>query len=168
MLGHRAVLFVQYYPCRVASAGVRVFEQASRGENMILRLLPQGAPDTAEVAQELLGKEIWVSWPHMVEAKVFEVWDERRMFYLGGGGGGGGGGRQHQQQAVQSEEHDEGKRTVFQLTVKSITEKYKSRWGVEIGPTKVILQAAPMTGRKVCEQPGHLFFRVINFLESSN
>ena len=45
---------------------------------MLLRLLPQGSPDAGDVAQELLGQEIWVAWPHMVEAKVFEVWDDKR------------------------------------------------------------------------------------------
>ncbi len=45
---------------------------------MLLRLLPQGTPDVSEVARQLLGQEIWVAWPHMVEAKVFEVWNDKR------------------------------------------------------------------------------------------
>ena len=51
-------------------SSVRVFEQASRGENMILSLLDQGRPEVREVARALIGAEVWVGWPHLVEAKV--------------------------------------------------------------------------------------------------
>ena len=43
---HRAVL---------KNDGVRVFEQASRGQNMVLLLKDQGRPDIKDVAQELIG-----------------------------------------------------------------------------------------------------------------
>ena len=51
-------------------SSVRVFEQASRGDNMILSLLDQGRPEVRDVAQALIGSEVWVGWPHLVEAKV--------------------------------------------------------------------------------------------------
>ena len=62
--------------------GVRVFEQASRGANMTLVLSDQGRPDIAAVAQELLGQEIWVGWPHMVEAKVTKISDKDGTYVL--------------------------------------------------------------------------------------
>ena len=40
---------------------------------MILSLFDQGRPDVSEVAQALIGSEVWVSWPHLVEAKVIAV-----------------------------------------------------------------------------------------------
>lgn len=129
---------------RLATAGVRVFEQASRGENMILKLSPQGEPATADVARELLGKEIWVAWPHMIEAKVLEVADANNTYHSSQGG-------------LVCEPNDERQGSQFEQMVKSITERYKTRWGVEIGPTRVILQAAPMTGRKyVCGHKGRI------------
>ncbi len=39
----------------------------------ILTLENQGTPDIDEIANSYLGQEIWVSWPHMVEAKVVAV-----------------------------------------------------------------------------------------------
>jgi hypothetical protein len=36
---------------------VRVFEQTSRGESMVLTLGDQGRPDIAEVARALIGKQ---------------------------------------------------------------------------------------------------------------
>jgi hypothetical protein len=38
-----------------------------------LTLENQGTPDIDEIANSYLGQEIWVSWPHMVEAKVVAV-----------------------------------------------------------------------------------------------
>jgi hypothetical protein len=38
-----------------------------------------------EAAKELLDREIWVSWPHMVEAKVVAVRDAKRSFSLSHG-----------------------------------------------------------------------------------
>ena len=58
------------HTAELRKAGVRVFEQSSRGENMMLSLEPQGRPDVREVARALLGREVWVGWPHLVEAKV--------------------------------------------------------------------------------------------------
>lgn len=93
-------------------AGVKVFEQASRGENMILKLKDQGRPvSTEEVAQELLNQEIWVSWPHMVEAKVYEVWDQKAKFFLGNNG------------QLKSAGLDEGSKSKYALEIRTITEK---------------------------------------------
>ena len=64
-------------------AGVRVFEQASRGENMILKLSdthPQSG--AADIAREYIGSEIWISWPHMTEAKVTKVVTDQSVFTM--------------------------------------------------------------------------------------
>ena len=134
---------------------------------MLLVLKNQGEPNTRDVAQQLLGQEIWVSWPHMVEAKVFEVLDAEQTFVLKNGDNSEDiskffwgfnfkalklifvAGNPSQQPQVMSIRHDDDKKVQFSLQVKGITERYKSRWGVEIGSTKVVLMACPMTGRKV-------------------
>ena len=54
---------------------------------MLLVLKNQGEPSSREVAQQLLGQEIWVSWPHMIEAKVFEVLDAQHTFVFKDGNG---------------------------------------------------------------------------------
>ena len=43
------------------------------GENMILSLLDQGRPEVRDVAAALVGSEVWVGWPHLVEAKVIII-----------------------------------------------------------------------------------------------
>ncbi len=111
------------------------------------------------MAEELLQREIWVSWPHMVEAKVFEVVDSSKVYWRA-------------DKKLREEWLTEGAKTQFVANVKSIAERwesalgswqkylsysysfnhchrYKSRWGIDIGQTKIILQASLMTGRKV-------------------
>ncbi|PSN30434.1 5'-3' exoribonuclease 1, partial [Blattella germanica] len=61
------------YTARFSKNKVKVFEQPSQGTNVILHITDQGKPDIKEVATELLGKTIFVSWPHLVEARVVAV-----------------------------------------------------------------------------------------------
>ena len=43
------------HTAKLSTAGVRVFEQPSRGQNTLLALKGQGKPNVKDVAQELLG-----------------------------------------------------------------------------------------------------------------
>lgn len=54
----------------MAKEAVKVFQQNSRGENFILDIMEEETPDLRHVANHLLGKEVFVSWPHLQEAKV--------------------------------------------------------------------------------------------------
>lgn len=55
----------------VGKEGVKVFQQNSRGDNFMLDVT-EGAKlsDLKEVANKLLGKIVFVAWPHLQEAKV--------------------------------------------------------------------------------------------------
>ena len=46
------------HTAKLSTAGVRVFEQPSRGQNTLLTLKGQGKPNVKDVAQELLGKSL--------------------------------------------------------------------------------------------------------------
>ena len=90
-------------------------------------------PNLEEVADQLLNQEIWVSWPHMVEAKVVSVSNQHHTYALTKEG------------AVFVEAT---KKDNFLSDVKSISEAYKSRWGVVIGNTSIVLNACEISGRK--------------------
>lgn len=156
------------HSAKLSTAGVRVFEQPSRGQNTLLTLKGQGKPNVKDVAQELLGwlvmfylpmivrftpdsfvalgAEIWVAWPHMVEAKVMEVKDAATSFSIDSRTG-----------QIKQESNEDDQKRKFAPLVTEITSRYKTRWGVEIGPTHVLLMASPMTGRKyVCGPKGKI------------
>lgn len=57
---------------------VKVFEQASRNESMIIRIDEKMAElSLEELAEHFIGKEIYVGWPHLREAKVIAVSDAK-------------------------------------------------------------------------------------------
>lgn len=58
--------------------GIKVFQQASRNESMIIKIdeiLPELT--TAQLAEMYIGKEIYIGWPHLREARVFAVSDPK-------------------------------------------------------------------------------------------
>uniref|UniRef100_A0A8C3AV97 5'-3' exoribonuclease 1 n=1 Tax=Cyclopterus lumpus TaxID=8103 RepID=A0A8C3AV97_CYCLU len=65
-------------------SGVVVFQQSSRGENMMLDILPsqEGEPVCDHVAQQVLGKPVFVNWPHLEEARIIAVSDGNVKFCL--------------------------------------------------------------------------------------
>lgn len=115
------------HTAKLQKAGVRVFEQSSRGENMMLSLEPQGRPDIREVAKALLGSEVWVGWPHLVEAKVLAVQGQGVFI------------------DAQGEKKDGGD---FERQARNIESHYSGRYGVSVGKTAIVVHACPMSGRK--------------------
>lgn len=61
---------------------MRVFEQPSRRENMILSVLPKNIPPLDEIAKKLLNKTIFINWPHLIEALVVGVSDSKNKISI--------------------------------------------------------------------------------------
>ena len=122
------------HTARLAKAGVRVFEQASRGENMMLGLVEQGRPEVREVATALLGSEVWVGWPHLVEAKVIAV--QSSQLYIDSKG---------ERNASEKGRPDEQN---FGKLGGGIKQQYITRYGVQVGEVSILVHALPMSGRK--------------------
>ena len=114
------------HKARLGKEGVKVFEQSSRGENMMLNIEDQGKSDAQVVANEILGQEIWVSWPHMIEAKVTSVQSESHTYSLSKDG----------RIQVDRTEKDE-----FRKDTHVIYEHYKTRYGILVGDTTILLHA---------------------------
>ncbi|CAG0878937.1 unnamed protein product [Darwinula stevensoni] len=117
------------------SLGVKVFQQNSRGENMILEIQNQGSPNIAEVARDLLGHPIFVSWPHLIEAKVIGVCNEEWSLHLQG-------------KEIVQEKMSQQEVALVRSTVKMISEHQREKRGIEIGETKIMIRACPLIGRK--------------------
>lgn len=85
---------------------VKVFNFPSKNDSMVVCLddAPKERPDTATLARELLDKIVYVSWPHLMEAKVDSVSDKNQLF----------------KRANEAEKVDE---RMFNIWCKSITEQ---------------------------------------------
>lgn len=79
------------YTAEVKSVGIKVFDMVSRNDSVIIKVTnalaedeAQGNYDLAAIGASLIGKEIFVGWPHLSEAKVVSVSDENSEFIIGG------------------------------------------------------------------------------------
>lgn len=131
--------------------GVQVFQQSSRGENMILEIVIDEDSEDNEVetvASDVLGKSVFVNWPHLEEARVVAVSDGEMKFYL------------DESQAPQKlytsgaapptkVVHVGNKeRNLWVKEVQGVHEHYQRRKGVIINDTSVVIYAQLLAGRR--------------------
>ncbi|XP_063077611.1 5'-3' exoribonuclease 1-like isoform X2 [Engraulis encrasicolus] len=135
-------------------SGVVVFQYQSRGDNMILDILDNqdGDPVCDDVAVELLGKAVFVNWPHLEEARVVAVSDGESKFFL------------EEPQGVsklylekpppvrvlylnEKEQKD------WEKEVQGLTEQFEKSKGVIINETVLVLYTQLQVGRKYTPTP---------------
>uniref|UniRef100_A0A3Q3M3T5 5'-3' exoribonuclease 1 n=1 Tax=Mastacembelus armatus TaxID=205130 RepID=A0A3Q3M3T5_9TELE len=127
-------------------SGVVVFQQSSRGENMMLDILPSQEGETVKF---LLGKSVFVNWPHLEEARITAVSDGETKFFLEEPPG---------VQRVYDRPSTPPPTKVTYLSdkeqkewvkdVQGITENFLKRKGIVINETAVVLYGQLLTGRK--------------------
>uniref|UniRef100_A0A672GG90 5'-3' exoribonuclease 1 n=1 Tax=Salarias fasciatus TaxID=181472 RepID=A0A672GG90_SALFA len=132
-------------------SGVVVFQQSSRGENMMLDILSDqdGEKLCDNVAADVLGKSVFVNWPHLEEARIVAVSDGDTKFSL------------EEPPGVQQLYNRPSSPPPTKITclsdkeekewvkdVQGITEHYLKRKGIVINETAVVLYGQLLTGRK--------------------
>lgn len=115
---------------------VKVFEMASQHDNTILTITPSGNADAWHVAEELIGKTVFINWPHLQEAVVEKVADAKFVY------------AKDEKGAVQKTQIKDKELRDLEDQVISVTRHYKERKGIIIGETTVVLICLPITGRK--------------------
>uniref|UniRef100_A0A4W4G9K4 5'-3' exoribonuclease 1 n=1 Tax=Electrophorus electricus TaxID=8005 RepID=A0A4W4G9K4_ELEEL len=127
-------------------SGVVVFQQSSRGENMMLDILC--SQQREDIAALVLGKSVFVNWPHLEEARVVVVSDGESKFFL------------EEPPGVQKLYLDSTPPPVKVIylndkeqkdwvkDVQGITEHHSKRKGIIINETDVLLYGQLLTGRK--------------------
>lgn len=141
-------------------------------ESMVLTLLQDTVPDIHDIAKRYCGSTVFVSWPHLQEARVVAIASPecKYSFEIESFGEGGsvtykldGEIRKMPMTPRDVDEwhlHEKEIRTryvseLISLTYVSIAlflflfrNRYANRWGVDIGTTHILVYAAPITGRK--------------------
>uniref|UniRef100_A0A4W5P316 5'-3' exoribonuclease 1 n=1 Tax=Hucho hucho TaxID=62062 RepID=A0A4W5P316_9TELE len=129
--------------------GVVVFQQSSRGENMMLEIIrSKEEPVCDNVASLVLGRSVFVNWPHLEEARVVAVSDGESKFFL-------------EEPAGMQKLYDRGSPPPTKVTylsdkeqkdwvkdVQGITEHFSKRKGITVNETAVVLYTQLLTGRK--------------------
>ncbi|XP_037315324.2 5'-3' exoribonuclease 1 [Pungitius pungitius] len=132
-------------------SGVVVFQQSSRGENMMLNILPgqEGEPVCDNIAAQVLGRSVFVNWPHLEEARIIAVSDGDVKFCLEEPPG---------VQRVYDRPSTPPPTKVNCLSdkeqkdwvkdVQGVTEHFVKRKGIVVNETSVVLYGQLLSGRK--------------------
>ncbi|XP_016845549.1 5'-3' exoribonuclease 1 isoform X1 [Nasonia vitripennis] len=129
----------------LAKAKVKVFEQPSRRENMILTVLPKELPPIDDLARKWLGKTVFIAWPHLVEALVVEVANSKTKISITYPQPKHATDGNHN---FNTESMNDMLLSTFNVQRKSITENYKTRLGIDVGNIEILIHAAPIMGRQ--------------------
>ncbi|XP_077204888.1 5'-3' exoribonuclease 1 isoform X3 [Paroedura picta] len=133
-------------------SGVQVFQQSSHGENMLLEIAVDDE-DSKELSVEnvaslVLGKSIFVNWPHLEEARAVAVSDGETKFNLEEPSG---AQKLYIENAVPPTKVScvgDKERNIWIKEIQGISEHYHRRKGVIINETSVIIYAQLLTGRR--------------------
>ncbi|XP_065560994.1 5'-3' exoribonuclease 1-like [Artemia franciscana] len=117
-------------------AKVKVFQQPSMGENMILELLEKKRfTDLKALAEKLIDSVIFIEWPHLTEAKVAALADRSIHFAKDPTG-----------QIISTPMSDD-LQQAWEFQEKTIQEHCLNRLGIKIGDTDVLIYARKLCGR---------------------
>uniref|UniRef100_A0A8C6ZMF9 Uncharacterized protein n=1 Tax=Nothoprocta perdicaria TaxID=30464 RepID=A0A8C6ZMF9_NOTPE len=132
-------------------SGVQVFQQSSHGENMMLEIIVDENPQeqTVEnVASSVLGKLVFVNWPHLEEARVVAVSDGETKFFLEEPPG---TQKLYMGNAVPPTKVayvGDKEQNVWLKEVQGVSEHYQRRKGIIIHETSVVVYAQLLTGNR--------------------
>ncbi|XP_029664328.1 5'-3' exoribonuclease 1 isoform X1 [Formica exsecta] len=130
------------HTAHLEKAKVKVFQQASMGENMILSIISNEAPNLTTLASELLGKSVYVGWPHLKEALVIGVADNDVKFSLINPLEG------YSDNNLKKEVVKDLLAVEWRTQKKQIRDTHMSRLGIDIGDTNVLFYARTYLGNK--------------------
>ncbi|XP_006243658.1 5'-3' exoribonuclease 1 isoform X3 [Rattus norvegicus] len=132
-------------------SGVQVFQQSSRGENMMLEITVNAEPDELSIeniASSVLGKSVFVNWPHLEEARVVAVSDGETKFYMEEPPGTQKvylGKTAPPCKVIQLSDKEQSNWT---KEIQGISEQYLRRKGIMINETSAVVYAQLLTGRR--------------------
>uniref|UniRef100_A0A803V1L2 5'-3' exoribonuclease 1 n=1 Tax=Ficedula albicollis TaxID=59894 RepID=A0A803V1L2_FICAL len=132
-------------------SGVQVFQQSSHGENMMLEIIvDENSKDqmVENVASSVLGKRVFVNWPHLEEARVVAVSDGETKFYLEEPHG---TQKLYMGNAVPPTKVayvGDKEQSMWVKEVQGISEQYQRRKGIIIHETSVVVYAQLLTGNR--------------------
>ncbi|XP_062988229.1 5'-3' exoribonuclease 1 isoform X2 [Elgaria multicarinata webbii] len=138
--------------------GVQVFQQSSHGENMLLEIMAAEDSEELSVASLVLGKSVFVNWPHLEEARAVAVSDGKTKFNLEEPPGTqklylGSTVPPTKVTFVGDKEQN-----IWLKEIQGISEDYQRRKGVIINETFVIVYAQLLTGcRYQLNQSGKVY-----------
>lgn len=120
---------------------VKVFDQPSRGENMIIVVeRPEEEKPIDVVVKEMMGKVVYVGWPHLMEAKIIRISDKDNTYFSDG-------------------KSDKTNPQKWKLDVQAIKDHHMHRMGIDIGEVTRIVNVLQATGYEYKFDQGSKIYR---------
>ncbi|XP_029050758.1 5'-3' exoribonuclease 1 [Osmia bicornis bicornis] len=147
--GFPTLQYIQH-TATLEKAKVKVFQRQSTKDSMILHITPPAELDLTKIASELLGKTVFVNWPHITEAQVTAVANcdtklsliNPKMNYFS--------------ENVNREEIKGPLVTQWNLIRKHINETYMGRLGIEVGDINILVYVRSLIGYRYVIRHGWL------------
>ncbi|KAG7299899.1 hypothetical protein JYU34_016922 [Plutella xylostella] len=133
------------YRTHIKKNKVKVFDQPSRNENMIVEIIrSEPEPSLEAVARQMLGQLIWVQWPHLTRAKVISVSNEKQRLHLADNRNGAvDGGAPYTVELNVGNLH---KQWISERS--TVIEHNMGRLGIELGDVNILVHAVNLKGYK--------------------
>ncbi|CAL1299821.1 unnamed protein product [Larinioides sclopetarius] len=128
------------HSAKLKNERVKVFQMVSLKDNMMLKIEEKTEDDINKICEKVLGKIIYVNWPHLREGLVTAISDGiTRCCY---------DKRSRASKFVQEEMSKEDKKA-WERQVDSVEEYLYQRWGIFAGQTKVLAHVKCLSGSKI-------------------
>lgn len=131
-------LYTLPFTSKLSLLEVKVFNQPSRSESMILTLGNHwGKFSVNQFINKFLGKIVYSKWPFLSESKVVSVWDAeyKHEFY-----------KQGNEKKVNSQPLSPNELIEFRTNTKSLSAEYAKTQGVIVGPIEAVVFVQRVTG----------------------
>ncbi|XP_037279840.2 5'-3' exoribonuclease pacman isoform X2 [Rhipicephalus microplus] len=148
--GFPTLKHLDYTGC-LKKESIKVFQALTRNESMVITINNKDERTLKEISTELLGKSVYVYWPHLLEALVVAVStrDERHSLEI----------HKHAKscESVSIYKLASTDQEVFDMQVSGIKDRYLSRYGVNVGEVDILVFCKTLTGRKyTCTSRGRV------------
>lgn len=130
---------------------IKVFQAMTRNESMVITINNEDERTLTEISMELLGKSVYVDWPHLLEALVVAVStrDERHSVEMHKNA--------KNSDSVSIYKLTSSDQEVFDMQVNGIRERYLTRYGVNVGEVDILVFCKTLIGRKyTCTSKGRI------------
>lgn len=148
--GFPTLKHLNYTGC-LKKESIKVFQALTRNESMVITINNNDERTLRDISTELLGKSVYVYWPHLLEALVVAVSsrDERHSLET----------HKHAKnyESVSIFKLASTDQEVFDMQVSGIKERYLGRYGVNVGEVDILVFCKTLTGRKyTCTSKGRI------------
>ncbi|KFM72724.1 5'-3' exoribonuclease 1, partial [Stegodyphus mimosarum] len=140
MLGF-ATLKTLRHSATLRNEKVKVFQSVSQKENMMLTIKEPKEGNMEKIAKDIIGKTIYVGWPHLREAMVISVADGKVKFSFEKNKKSGNLNIKEEEMSLDEEK-------IWLRQVESVEEHCYQRWGIFVGAVDFLVHVKCCTGVK--------------------